>query len=198
MPSQDRTTPLDPALWVAATPIGNPADLSARAREVLGAADVIFAEDTGGPDCFWRNAVSSVRAPWPACTSTTRKAGSMGLWDALSRGLAVALVSDAGTPLMSDPGYRLVRAVREAGYPVRPVPGPSAVLSALSVCGLPPYPFVFLGFPPRKQSRAEAFFEPWKMFRQLCVLFERKDRVARTLASALAVLGDRSAASPGR
>lgn len=111
----------------------------------------------------------------------------------LSEGEELALVSDAGTPLLSDPGYRLVRACREAGIAVSPVPGPSAPVAALSASGLPPLPFVFLGFPPRKASAREAFFRPYACLGVTLIFFERKDRLASTLKSAFSVLGEREA-----
>jgi len=109
----------------------------------------------------------------------------------LAAGEDVALVSDAGTPLLADPGYRLVRAAREAGYAVHPVPGPSAILAALSAAGLAPYPFSFLGFPPRAASEARELFARFGATGASLVFFERKNRLADTLAVALAALSDR-------
>jgi 16S rRNA (cytidine1402-2'-O)-methyltransferase len=109
----------------------------------------------------------------------------------LAQGQQVALISDAGSPLIADPGYRLVRACRKAGYAVRPVPGPSAVLAALMASGLPPLPFIFLGFLPRKPGQQRQL---WRQYAQLsCTLifFERKSRLRETLATAASELGGR-------
>ena len=102
-------------------------------------------------------------------------------------------MSDAGTPLLSDPGYRLVRACRAEGLPVSPVPGPSAVLAALSASGLPPYPFAFLGFLPRRESEKRQALAAWRSQKATLVLFERKDRLRETLRAAFEVLGPREA-----
>lgn len=109
----------------------------------------------------------------------------------LEQGLDVALVSDAGTPLISDPGYRLVKAAREAGHKVAPVPGPSAAITALSAAGLPPQPHVFLGFLPRKSGERKKLFSCFGALPATLVFYERKDRLAASLADALAVLGPR-------
>jgi len=111
----------------------------------------------------------------------------------LGQGMSVALVSDAGTPLISDPGYRLVRAVREAGFAVSPVPGPSAAITALSAAGLPPQPHVFLGFLPRKQGERKKLFETYAGLPASLVFYERKDRLEASLESAHEALGPREA-----
>lgn len=109
----------------------------------------------------------------------------------LEEGRSVALISDAGTPLISDPGYRLVRAVRAAGYAVSPVPGPSAATAALSASGIPPQPHIFLGFPPRKAGERKKMFETWGALPATLILYERKDRLADLMADALEFLGPR-------
>jgi 16S rRNA (cytidine1402-2'-O)-methyltransferase len=111
--------------------------------------------------------------------------------DALADGAHVALISDAGTPLVSDPGYRLVAACREAGVEVTPVPGPSAVTAALSAAGLPPHPFCFLGFAPRKAGQLRCLFERYGPLDCTLVLFDRKNRLPETLKMAHEVLGSR-------
>jgi 16S rRNA (cytidine1402-2'-O)-methyltransferase len=113
--------------------------------------------------------------------------------DLLRRGHEVALVSSAGSPLIADPGYRLVRACREAGYPVRPVPGPSAPIAALMASGLPPSPFTFLGFLPRKEGDKERTLRPFAAVKTTIVFFERKSRLVNTLELAYSVLGCREA-----
>jgi len=111
--------------------------------------------------------------------------------EALSKGKDVALISDAGTPLVSDPGYRLVAACREAGYTISPIPGPCAATAALTASGLPPHPFTFLGFLPRKTSDKKKLFETYGPVPATLVLFERKDRLMKSLQTAFEVLGQR-------
>lgn len=180
------------ALWVAATPIGNPGDLSPRAAEALAKASLVLAEDTRRAGLLLHSV--GVQAQRMVSLFEHNEEGRIKqALEVLGRGEDVALISDAGSPLLSDPGYRLVRACREAGVSVKPVPGPSAVTAALSACGLPPYPFTFLGFPPRSQGRLRKLFATHKDTGATLVLFERKDRVSETLSAALEILGDREA-----
>ena len=179
-------------LWIVATPLGNPGDLSPRARETLGAVDGILAEDTRRAGML----LSRCGVVPPAFTSFHEHNEESRLPQALGwlrEGKSLALVSDAGTPLLSDPGYRLVRACREAGIAVSPLPGPSAPVAALSASGLPPHPFVFLGFPPRKTAEREEFFSPYARLNATLIFFERKDRLAATLETAFRLLGSRQA-----
>ncbi len=177
-------------LWVVATPLGNLGDLSPRARDVLEHADVILAEDTR------RTGLLFVRAGLPKShllslhehNESSRIETVLGL---LRQGRNVAVVSDDGTPLVADPGYKVVRSVRDAGFPVVPVPGPAAPVVALMACGLPPYPFVFLGFLPRKPGDIRKTMTPYAELGVTLVYFERKSRVAASLGVAFEVLGDR-------
>ncbi len=179
-------------LWVVATPLGNPGDLSPRAREVLGSVHRILAEDTRRTGRLL--AECGVTAPGFISLHDHNEAErAVPILDLLRAGHDLALVSDAGTPLLSDPGYRLVRACREAGLPVSPVPGPSAPAAALSACGIAPLPHVFLGFAPRKAGERRAFFAPWSDLPVTLVFFERKDRLRDTLACAAELLGRREA-----
>ena len=179
-------------LWVVATPLGNPGDLSPRARETLGAVDGILAEDTRRAGILLARCGVSP-ASFTSFHEHNEEARLPQTLARLREGKQLALVSDAGTPLLSDPGYRLVRACREAGIPVSPLPGPSAPVAALSASGLPPYPFVFLGYPPRKKPEREAFFLPYARLCATLIFFERKDRLAATLETALLILGPREA-----
>ena len=111
----------------------------------------------------------------------------------LKQGRQAALVSSAGTPLMSDPGYFVVQACRQAGFRVSPVPGPSAPIAALMTCGLPPYPFAFLGFVPRKSGEKRRLFEQYAKLQLTLVFFERLSRLEATLQDGFAVLGSRRA-----
>jgi 16S rRNA (cytidine1402-2'-O)-methyltransferase len=112
---------------------------------------------------------------------------------ALDDGRTVAVVSDAGTPLLSDPGFPLVRAAVEAGHRVEPIPGPSAVLAALVASGLPPYPFTFGGFPPPKSGKRRTFYRTLGALDHTLVVFESPHRLLASLADALEALGDRRA-----
>jgi 16S rRNA (cytidine1402-2'-O)-methyltransferase len=174
---------------VVATPLGNPGDASARARETLAGASLILAEDTRRAGLLLQRLGIENRGRLVSFFEHNEAGRIPRVLEALEKGLDVALVSDAGTPLVADPGYRLVRAVRLKGHPVSPVPGPSAVTAALSACGLPPHPFAFLGFAPRKDSAREALFADWAGRGCTLVLFERKDRLAPTLEAAARVLG---------
>lgn len=141
-------------LYVVATPIGNLGDWTARAREVVAAVDVVAAEDTRHTAALLAH--FGIRAQLLSLHEHNEEARIHTLLERLRGGASVALVSDAGTPLISDPGYRLVAAVRAAGLRVTPVPGPSALTAALSVSGLPTDRFVFEGFlPARSASRRE-------------------------------------------
>jgi 16S rRNA (cytidine1402-2'-O)-methyltransferase len=195
----DEINPLLPAsgefgvLYVVATPLGDAEDLSPRAARILTEADLVLAEDTRRSGLLFSR-LGIARKDGLGFTSFhehNEEQRTPAVLERLLAGQSVALVSDAGTPLLSDPGYRLVRACREAGVRVRPVPGPSAPLAALSACGLPPYPFSFLGFPPRKGSQAERFFAAHRDTGATLVFFERKSRLRESLEAAHKALGDR-------
>jgi len=177
-------------LFIVATPLGNPSDLSPRAAGVLASAGVVLAEDTRRTGLLLKTlGITARRLASFHEHNEEGRVPQVLAW--LAGGTDVALVSDAGTPLLADPGYRLVRAAREAGHAVSPVPGPSAVAAALSAAGIAPYPFSFLGFPPRGEADVRALFARFGAAGATLVFYERKDRLARTLATALAVLGDR-------
>ena len=179
-------------LWIVATPLGNPGDFSPRAREVIGAVAGVLAEDTRRTGALLARCGISARAFTSFHDHNEEGRLPQALaW--LKEGKSLALVSDAGTPLLSDPGYRLVRACRKEDIRVSPVPGPSAPLAALSASGLPPYPFAFLGFAPRKSAEREVFFSPWAAVPATLAFFERKDRLNATLRSARDALGNREA-----
>ena len=148
------TSPAPGHLWIVATPLGNPGDLSPRARDVLAGADLILAEDTrrAGLLCSQCNIPARRFLSFHDHNESERQEEVLRL---LRQGQNLALVSDAGTPLLADPGYRLVRACRAEGLPVSPVPGPSAPVTALSAAGIPPLPYTFLGGPPEQKERAD-------------------------------------------
>ena len=178
-------------LYGVATPIGNLEDVTLRALRVLGEADLLFAEDTRRTRVLLeRHDVSARPVSLHAHNEAARIAGAL---ERLASGGCVALVSDAGTPLVSDPGQRLVAAALEAGHRVESVPGPSAALAALAVSGLPPEPFAFLGFPPRRAAARRARFASYRGRPETLVLFESPRRVAATLRELFDVLGPRRA-----
>lgn len=181
---------ISPNLWVVATPLGNPGDLSPRAREVLEAADLVLAEDTRRAGTLFKMTGVTVKK-LVSFHDHNEEAKSPSLVEAMQQGQVLALVSDAGMPLFSDPGYRLVRLARQEGLSVSVVPGPSAPLTALAASGIAPQPFTFMGFPPRKKSDQEKFFGEFRSVQTTLVFFERKNRLAETLAVAFGVLGPR-------
>jgi len=182
---------LAPGLHIVATPIGNLGDLSPRAADTLRRADRILAEDTRVTAKLLQHIGAKVPMTRYDDHSTEedrlRIVGQLG-------DQAIALVSDAGTPLISDPGYKLVRAARTAGQAVHTVPGPSAVIAALTLAGLPTDRFFFLGFLPAKaKARADAIREVAGV-RATLVLYESGARLGDTLAALAEQLGDREAA----
>ena len=179
-------------LYVVATPIGNLADISLRALATLAAADVVLAEDTR----VTRKLVSHYGIGAPLIPYHEHNAAEMRpkVLARLERGEAVVLVSDAGTPLVSDPGFKLVRAVLDAGLPVTGVPGASAVLDALAVAGLPTDRFFFEGFLSPKSGARRSRLDILAAVPATLVLFETAPRLAAALADLAAVLGDRPAA----
>ena len=184
--------PLEAALYLVATPIGNLGDITLRALETLAAADVLACEDTRVTRVLL-DRYGIRQRPTPYHEHNATEAGPR-LIEALSEGKSVALVSDAGTPLVSDPGFRLVEQALAAGIRVIPIPGPSAVLAALTASGLPSDTFLFAGFLPVKDGQRRARLEELKAVPATLVFFESPRRVADTLAAMAEVLGTRHAA----
>jgi 16S rRNA (cytidine1402-2'-O)-methyltransferase len=176
-------------LTVVATPLGDPGDLSPRAAAALREADLIVAEDTRSARRLLAAAGGDAGAPIVSCFDANEAARAAEVADRLVAGARVALVSEAGTPLVSDPGYRVVAAAIAAGARVVPVPGPSAVLAALVGAGLPTDRFLFLGFPPRKSGARRKLFESVRSVPATLVLYESPMRTAATLGDLAAVLG---------
>lgn len=179
-----------PILWVVATPIGNLGDLSQRAAEVLSSVDVLLAEDTRKTGRLLDMCGIS-RPRLLSLFEHNERARIKQVLGLLEQGLQIALVSSAGTPLISDPGYLLVRSCRQAGFQVSPVPGPSAPVAALMASGFPPYPFAFLGFLPRKSGEKRRLFAPYVQVPVTLVFFERASRLENTLGDVQSVLGPR-------
>ncbi len=166
-------------LYVVATPIGNRGDLSTRAREVLSHVALVAAEDTRHTSRLFSNLINKPSLVSYHEHNETRRTGQ--LLRRLEVGDDVALVSDAGTPLVSDPGYRLVRAAREAGFRVSPVPGPCAAIAALSVSGLPTDRFLFVGFPPARAGQREKQFGELAASSATLVFYEAPHRIESLL-----------------
>jgi 16S rRNA (cytidine1402-2'-O)-methyltransferase len=180
-----------PGLYVVATPIGRLRDVTLQALDVLAAADAVLAEDTRRTrrlcDAFGIEARIERYDDHSGAESRPRFLAR------LKEGAALALVSDAGTPLISDPGYKLVKEAAEAGVAVFAIPGPSAVLAALTVSGLPTDRFLFAGFLPAKQAARRTALAELAPTRATLVVFETGPRLAESLADMAAVLGDRAA-----
>ena len=175
-------------LSVVATPIGNLGDLSPRARETLGQVDLIAAEDTRHTRRLLRH--FGIATPLVAFHEHNEREMGAALLHRLMAGEDIALVSDAGTPLISDPGYRLVRAARQAGLRVSPAPGPSALIAALSVAGLPSDRFVFEAFPPRTARQRREWLGAMAAERRTWIFYESSHRIAATLADLCEVVGE--------
>jgi 16S rRNA (cytidine1402-2'-O)-methyltransferase len=175
-------------LFVVATPIGNLGDITRRALDTLRAVDLVAAEDTRLTGRLLKH--FDIHVPLLSYQAHNRARRLPQLLDALRAG-DVALVTDAGTPLISDPGQELVAAAAGAGHEVIPIPGPSAPIAALSVAGLPALPFHFLGFLPRRSGARRATLQAARGWTGALVLFEAPHRLVALLQDALDVLGDR-------
>ena len=175
-----------PSLYVVATPLGNLADITLRARAVLAAVDVVAAEDTRHSQRLLD--ALGIRTRLVALHEHNEEASAAGLVQLLREGRSVALITDAGTPAVSDPGARAVARVQEAGYPVVPVPGPSAAIAALSASGLTDAHFHFYGFLPAKSAGRRAALEALRSIPATLVFYEAPHRIAETLTDLAAVL----------
>jgi len=174
-------------LYVVATPIGNLGDMSARALEVLQGVDLVAAEDTRHTRSLLQH--FGISKPMLALHDHNEDAQAPQLVRRLSEGERIALVSDAGTPLISDPGFPVVRACREAGVDVVPVPGPSALITALSVAGLATDRFRFEGFLPRKGAARRDFLQGLAGETATMVFYESSHRVVETLHDMCDIFG---------
>lgn len=182
---------LEPGLYIVATPIGNLSDLSPRAAHVLGRADLIAVEDSRVTAKLLNHI--GVKRPMLAYHDHNADRVRPGLIERM-RSEAVALACDAGTPLISDPGYKLVRDARAAGIAIVTIPGPSAVIAALTLAGLPTDRFAFFGFLPAKTGARVAAIAEAGAFGGTLAFYESGPRLAATLAALHAGLGDRDAA----
>ncbi len=180
-------TPQPGHLYVVATPIGNLADLTDRARALLGAVDLIACEDTRTTGALLSR-LGLHRDLVPYHEHNELEAAEK-LADQIAAGKSVAVVSDAGTPALSDPGFRLVRACRRRGLPVVPVPGACAVVAVLSASGLPTNGFLYVGFLPPKSAARIAFFEKHRDFPYTVALYESCHRIDKAVDELVATLG---------
>lgn len=177
----------DAALYVVATPIGNLGDLSARAREVLERADLVVAEDTRHTGALLTHL--GIKKKIISLHSHNEEKQTIQILSRLEAGEVIALVSDAGTPLISDPGFPLVRAARQAGFSVSPIPGPSALIAALSVSGLPCDRFVFEGFLPARSAARSTRLEQLLTETRTLVFYESPHRIVESLKAMDALFG---------
>ena len=184
---QGSPTHLEPALYIVATPIGNLGDLSRRALEVLATAAVIAAEDTRRTGQLL--SVEGIHTRMLAYHEHSATQVADQLVERVAAGEAVALVSDAGTPTISDPGYRLVRAMQDAGHKVVPIPGPCAAIAALSAAGLPSDRFAFEGFLPNRQEARTRRLEALAQSQATLIFYEAPHRLEATLADMQRVTG---------
>ena len=182
---------LPPGLYIVATPIGNLSDLSPRAAETLRRAELILAEDKRVTAKLLAH--TGARAPMITYHDHSSDEDRRRALDAIAT-KAVALVSDAGTPLISDPGYKLVRAARHAGLPIFTIPGPCAAVAALTVAGLPTDRFLFAGFLSAKSKARRDSISEFAAIRASLVFYESGPRLGDSLGDLATVLGDRQAA----
>jgi 16S rRNA (cytidine1402-2'-O)-methyltransferase len=179
-------------LYLVATPIGNLDDITLRALETLRAVDLIASEDTRKTGRLLAH--FDIKKPQMAFYEHNERQAAGRVLDALTAGQSVALVTSAGTPGISDPGFTLVRDVLAAGLDVTLIPGPSAFVMALVLSGLPVHSFTFRGFPPRKSGPRQRFFAVDAESPHTLIFYESPHRLVKTLDDALAVFGDRRAA----
>ena len=184
-------TPLVSGLYVVATPIGNLRDITLRALDVLAQADLVLCEDTRVTGKLLH--AYGISAKLERHDEHAAERARPRALAALAEGKRVVLVSDAGTPLISDPGYRLVREASAEGYAVIPIPGASALIAGLSAAGLPTDRFLFAGFPPPKSAARRTFLEELAGIRTTLVFYEGGSRLADSLSDMASVLGDREA-----
>lgn len=184
-------TPLASGLYVVATPIGNLEDISLRALRVLQQVDLVVAEDTRSAQHLLR--AYGLQQPTLSLHRDNETQRIPRLLQTLAEGKRVALISEAGTPCISDPGELTVQAVVQAGFPVFPIPGPSAVITALSAAGLPSPHFIFLGFLPQRRAKRVAILHKYCQLPATLVLYASPHDILELLPEWIEVLGDRSA-----
>lgn len=175
-------------LFIVATPIGNLSDLSDRAREVLSAVDCILAEDTRHSGRLLKHL--GISKPLKAYHDHNEREISSKIVQALLQGDDYALISDAGTPLINDPGYQLVVAAKEQQISVVPIPGPCAITTALSASGLPTERFEFVGFPPSKRTERQTWLQDLSTLKHTVIFYEAPHRIIDTIQGAMEQFGE--------
>jgi len=178
-------------LYLVSTPIGNLGDITLRALETLKAVDIVASEDTRKTGMLLKH--FDIKKPQLSFHDYNEDVALPKFLAILSQGKSIALVTDAGTPAISDPGFLLVRGVIQAGLPVTAIPGPSAVIMALILSGLAVNSFTFRGFPPRKPGPRQRFFAVDAVSPHTLIFYESPHRLKAFLTDALVVYGDRSA-----
>jgi len=178
-------------LYIVSTPIGNLEDITLRALNVLGGVDLIACEDTRTTKKLLSR--YNIQKPLTSYHEHNEIEKAKELLSILQEGKSIALVTDAGTPGVSDPGFRIVKLASENGVQVLSVPGPSAAVAALSISGLPTSGFTFLGFPPRQKKRLIEYLERIKDYPETLIFYESPRRIIKTLETAAEVLGERDA-----
>lgn len=183
---------LSPGLYIVSTPIGNLRDITLRALDVLSHADVVFCEDTRVTGKLLK--AYAISTSMKTYHDHSGESVRNSIVKRVQKGEVVALVSDAGTPLISDPGYKLLRIISEEALPLHIVPGPCAAVAGLVRSAMPTDQFCFLGFLPTKISARKQQLEAWKAVKAPLVLYERASRLLKTLQDIESVLGDRKVA----
>lgn len=176
-------------LYIVSTPIGNLKDITFRAIETLNQVDYILAEDSRVTDKLLKH--YQIQKPVISYHEHNKFQKEDYIISLLEKGHNLALVSDAGTPLISDPGYEIVKKVMEENYNVVAIPGASAILASLITSSIAPMPFVFIGFIPRKESEQKALFEKYKNYPETLIFYESPKRIVATLNQILPILGNR-------
>ena len=188
---RSRGADMSGTLYIVATPLGNLEDITYRAVRILKEADLIAAEDTRHSRKLLDH--YGITTPTIACHEHNEAAKAGDLIQRLENGSTIALISDAGTPLISDPGFRLVSMAGSQGIPIVPIPGCSAAITGLSASGLPTNAFLFLGFPPKKQGQLDSFLNEAAHHKATLIFYESPRRIIRLISSAITALGDRQA-----
>ena len=179
-------------MYLVSTPIGNLSDITLRALEVLGQVDLVASEDTRKTGLLLKH--FGIKKPQVSFHEYNEEQAGYEIMQHIAQGKSVALVSNAGTPGISDPGFSLVQRAIRAGVPVTMIPGPTAFVMALVLSGLPAHSFIFRGFPPRKSGKRRRFLEEDKDSPYTLIFYESPYRLKAFLKDALEVLGDRPAA----
>ncbi|MDQ8203687.1 16S rRNA (cytidine(1402)-2'-O)-methyltransferase [Pelagicoccus sp. SDUM812003] len=197
MPGENASLSPEPGhLYVVATPIGNLADITERARSLLSQVDAVACEDTRTTGAMLTR--MEIRRPLFSYHDHNEAKAAEAIVEKLQAGQSIALVSDAGTPGVSDPGFRVARACRKRGLPIVPVPGPSALITLLSVSGLPTDAFFFAGFLPPKSAARKRFFEEYREFKHTIALYESCHRIQKMVKELEETLGSERVVCIGR